>query len=276
MTRQRELALEQAVVDAWPALERQDLDGWLLRASGGPTHRGNSVATLAAGASLDLAARLERSAAWYRERGKPSMIQIGPCSVPTGLDAALEARGYRKEGEACMAVASPATVASRCAAFSPEASSLHVARRGGSPTSAFQGYVARSPSAEWLAIAGGASRFAASQHVFAGFLSRLDGRCRFVTARDHHAVPAGVCLCIASGGRLGIYSMLTLPAFRRRGAAKALLHSVASSALAEGLRELYLLVEVGNEAARALYAACGFEDVYSYHYRVLPLAPAAC
>jgi hypothetical protein len=34
--------LEQAVVFAWPASETADVDGWLLRASGGPTNRGNS------------------------------------------------------------------------------------------------------------------------------------------------------------------------------------------------------------------------------------------
>jgi hypothetical protein len=40
------LELEDMVVDAWPADEALNLRGWLLRRSGGPTHRGNSVATL--------------------------------------------------------------------------------------------------------------------------------------------------------------------------------------------------------------------------------------
>jgi hypothetical protein len=53
--------LEEAVVDAWPAAETADLDGWLLRASGGPSHRGNSVATLEAGSQLELDARIERA-----------------------------------------------------------------------------------------------------------------------------------------------------------------------------------------------------------------------
>ena len=97
--------LEQTVVDAWPAGETSELGGWALRSSGGPTHRGNSVATLDATGHMSLDARIERAEAWYRERGRPAQFQLGPCAAPTGLDAALSARGYRKSGEALCAVA---------------------------------------------------------------------------------------------------------------------------------------------------------------------------
>lgn len=244
--------LEQTVAGAWPAAERCELDGWLLRASGGPTHRGNSVATLAAGSALSLPQRIERVEAWYGERGKPAMLQVGPCAAPAGLDAALEARGYIKEGEAITALAPSAWVAA--------ASSC-----------ALRSAVENAPSEDWLSLAARASRFAAAPDVFLGFLARLEGRCHFVTAYVDGAA-AATCLCIATGARLGIYGMFTLPALRRRGAARATLLAAAKHALASGRSELYLLVESGNAAARALYAACGFRDVYSYHYRVRPAA----
>src|SRR5687767_4189672 len=60
--------LETMVVDAWPAAETLERDGWLLRASGGPTHRGNSVATLDATGVIGLDARIDDAEAWYRER----------------------------------------------------------------------------------------------------------------------------------------------------------------------------------------------------------------
>ena len=248
MSRARERELEEAVVDAWPAAERLELDGWLLRASGGPTHRGNSVATLAAGSALDLPDRIERMEEWYRERGKPAMVQVGPCAAPEGLDAALGARGYREEGAAIMAVASAELVAA-------------------ASVSGLDSGIERAPSAAWLSIVASSSRFAASPDVFFGFLARLEGRCRFVTAHVDGA-PAAICLCITSGTRLGVYAMLTVPAFRRRGAARATLHAAAKCALSDGQSELYLLVEGENVAARALYAQCGFRDVYRYHYRV--------
>ena len=244
-----ELELEQTVVDAWPALERVDLDGWLLRASGGPTHRGNSVATLAAGSALSLSARIDRVEAWYRERGKPPMLQVGPCAVPQGLDAELAARGYRQEGGALMTLANTQAVVL-------------------GSTTELRGEVDTTPSASWLAIAAGASRFASSREVFLGFLERLGDRCRFVTGYDKDGNAAAVCLGIASEARMGVYAMFTLPAYRRRGAARAALNALARDAIESGTSELYLLVEGENLAARGLYGACGFRDVYAYHYRV--------
>jgi GNAT superfamily N-acetyltransferase len=246
--------LEEAVVDAWPATETADLDGWLLRASGGPSHRGNSVATLDAGSELSLEARIERTEAWYRERGQSPMFQVGPCVAPAELDHVLVERGYRKQGEAVAAVAPPSLVLA-------------------STASALRTSVEARPSEDWREIALGASRFAASREVLLGFLARLGSRCRFATAYDAQGTLAASCVGIASEDRLGIYIMFCLPQLRRRGASRALLHALAASALADQMRELYLLVSVDNAPARALYAQAGFQDLYGYHYRILPPVP---
>jgi len=241
--------LEDAVVDAWPAAECEELDGWLLRASGGPTHRGNSVATLQATGALTLASRIEQAEAFYRARSLAPMFQVGPCALPAGLDKALEERGYVVEGEAMAAVASPADVISRL----PRTLEASVTAR---------------PSEAWLEIAGRASRFADTYDVFMGFLSRLGSRCRFVTARDARGHAVATCFGISSEERLGVYAMLTLPEAQRKGAGAALLRALAESALADRMAELYLLVETENAPARALYARAGFADLYRYHYRV--------
>jgi N-acetylglutamate synthase len=242
--------LEKTVVGAWPATETVNLDGWLLRASGGPTHRGNSVATLEAGLEMSLNTRIEHAEAWYFERDKPPMFQLGPCVAPAELDAVLAARGYCKEGEALLALAPSALVVQR----TPDAFSTRIESQ---------------PSETWLRIAARSSRFAATHDVLLGFLERLGTRCRFVTAYSAPGQPAAICIGISSERRLGVYAMLTLPDARRRGVAGAALHALAESAISEGTRELYLLVEAGNAPARALYARSGFQDVYGYHYRVL-------
>jgi GNAT superfamily N-acetyltransferase len=245
-----EYQFERMIVDAWPASEQIDLEGWLLRSSGGPTHRGNSVATLIADASGSLVERIERAEHWYGARRRSPMFQIGPCVAPADLDATLDARGYRKEGKAIVAVAPAALVARTSAAAN---GAVEVQPRAG---------------ADWLGLAAGASRHASSQDVFLGFLARLGNRCRFALARSASGSPAAVGLGIESGPYLGIYAMFTLPNFRRQGAARSLLRALGEQARAEGRRELYLLVEAGNIAARTLYAQYGFRDFYSYHYRV--------
>lgn len=50
----------------------------------------------------------------------------------------------------------------------------------------------------------------------------------------------------------------TAPGFRRRGVARALLAAAEDRARRLGLGRVSLETEVDNEAARALYAACGF------------------
>jgi GNAT superfamily N-acetyltransferase len=247
--KQRLRELEEAVVDAWPAADTADLDGWLLRASGGPTHRGNSVATLDADARLALDARIERTEAWYRERQRAAMFQIGPCVAPVELDHELVQRGYRKEGEAVAAVASPAVVRNLC-------------------DGELRARIEAKASPAWLALALGTSRFATTREVFQGFLARLGSRCRFATAFDAEGEPSASCLAISSEDRLGVYAMFSQPSQRRRGAARALLRELAQAALDEQMRELYLLVETANAPARALYARSGFQDLYQYHYRV--------
>jgi N-acetylglutamate synthase len=243
------LELERMVVDAWPAPHVEALEGWLLRSSGGPTHRGNSAATLAATGALTLEQRLERAESWYRERGQRAMFQLGPCAQPAGLDRALEDRGYVKAGGAMVAVAKTQTVAERT-------------------RSAVQSRAERDPGADWLAIAEGSSRHAASKDILRGFLTRLGSRCRYATAWVASDQPAGIGLGVLAPGWLGVYAMHTRPDLRRSGAARAVLHALAQSALGDGVGDMYLLVEPSNTPARALYAGAGFEDVYAYHYRV--------
>ena len=243
------LELEQRVVEAWPAAESEELDGWLLRCSGGPTHRGNSVATLAAGSVLSLAERIQRAERWYAERGRSAMIQIGPGAQPPELDRLLEQRGYLEHGDSRAAVAPTSTVLERT-------------------TTRLQTLVELQPSPAWLAIAEGSSRHASTKDIFRGFLRRLGPRCRYVTAWLTPDQPAAICLGISSPGQLGVYAMHTVPELRKRGAARAALQALAAHALERGDPELYLLVDAQNTPARALYAQSGFRDVYAYHYRI--------
>jgi ribosomal protein S18 acetylase RimI-like enzyme len=241
--------LERQVVGAWPAAEAQELDGWLLRSSGGPTHRGNSVATLAAGTRLSLDARIESTERWYRERGRPALLQIGPSAAPPELDTALERRGYAVYGDSLAALAMTSQVIERTA-------------------SPLRTTVEDAPSSAWLSVAEGSSRHASTKNIFRGFLARLGARCRYVTAWLGPEQPAAICLGVSSPGRLGVYAMHTVPELRQRGAARAALHAIATRAQAEGYGELYLLVDAQNSPALALYAQSGFRDVYRYHYRI--------
>jgi ribosomal protein S18 acetylase RimI-like enzyme len=245
-------SFERTVVEAWPAAETVQLAGWLLRASGGPTHRGNSVSTLGATGAHSIEDRLDLVEGWYRERQKRPMLQVGPCATPAGLEDVLKERGYKVEGEAVLCTGTPTEVNEHCA-------------------NRLETIVEYEAHTAWLELCGRASRFAATYDVFTGFLDRLGDRARFVSTRDEAGHTLATCLAVASPGegRLGIYAMFTRSDARRRGAARALLGAAAKAAMVENLSELYLQVETDNAAARALYAGTGFYDLFSYRYWAL-------
>ena len=62
------------------------------------------------------------------------------------------------------------------------------------------------PGPDWLGIVEGSSRHASSAEIFQGFLARLAGRCRFVTAWVAPDQPAAICLGVTSPGFRDAYS----------------------------------------------------------------------
>lgn len=65
--------VEHAAALAWPGLEQRWVNGWLLRAAGGHTHRGNSAVPL--GFEADASA-LPVIADWYAERGLTPWLSV--------------------------------------------------------------------------------------------------------------------------------------------------------------------------------------------------------
>lgn len=63
------------------------------------------------------------------------------------------------------------------------------------------------------------------------------------------------------GSEAELLSLGVLPAAQRRGLGQALLAAVTSAAKQAGAQKLFLEVDAGNAAARALYSKTGFERV---------------
>jgi N-acetylglutamate synthase len=76
--------LEHAAAFAWPGVERQWLDGWLLRAGHGVTFRANSAVPLDISAHADA---IPAITAWYTQRGLPPRLAIPDrlLPLPAGL-----------------------------------------------------------------------------------------------------------------------------------------------------------------------------------------------
>ncbi len=69
-----------------------------------------------------------------------------------------------------------------------------------------------------------------------------------------------------SQGWASVHGMRTLPGYRGRGMAGAILQIIAKEAKSRGLGRAFLQVEAGNTGAQALYSRFGFAPAWDYAY----------
>lgn len=78
--------------------------------------------------------------------------------------------------------------------------------------------------------------------------------------------PAAAGVGNFSHGWASVHGMRTVTGYRNRGFAQCILTALAKEAGARRLERFFLQVEVGNEAALALYRRAGFSTAWGYHY----------
>ncbi|MFF1383198.1 GNAT family N-acetyltransferase [Arthrobacter sp. NPDC058288] len=248
--------IESAMDAAWPAPDRDESGGWVLRAAGGVTQRANSIwpRSEPAGTHHDRMAKLRDARGWYRRRRLPVIFQVFDDSRSAALNAVLDEEGFTRQSETLILVRD----ASAAAASAGEAPDAGVE-------------LSAEPSAEWLQLwwsvdgRGGEESLATARGILEGC------RSLYALVRDDDGVPAAVGrLAVPSGTERrqgGLYAMATRQDARRRGYATRILRSLLRQGDANGLSGYWLLVTAANAGARELYARSGFTEAGRYCYR---------
>lgn len=248
------LMLETLAAHAWPAAEVEPCDGWQLRSTQGVTRRANSVWPNSNDGALALETKLAHAERFYTERNLPVRFQICDVMQPAELDDVLAARGYALEAPTFVQIAPLRTLLERLPSL------RHYP--------AFEVEVSEEFDAAWFDLYCTAEQIGGrAAAVRRSILERIAPLHGFVTLYAD-SIPAAVGLGVVEEGWLGIFSMATLPAFRRRGAARAILRTLAVWAQLYDAHSSYLQVMEENLPAQRLYASAGFRTAYRYYYRV--------
>ncbi len=234
--------IEAAAVRGWPALESAPIDGWLWRYTSGGSIRANSVAALGYTGD-DIERSISKCEKRYAARGAPCVFTITGVAAPSGLDAVLERRGYRRGDD-------HVTMAKR---VDPDAALPDGVAVGTQPTNGWMEAYLSGLSLDRREVA---PRLIANLPSSAVFLSYDIG---------HRAISSG--LTVVDAGVASVQCMATLPEGRRKGGAQAVLGGIEAIAAQNGVAWLYLQTGGDNIAAQNLYSRCGFEVVSHYHTR---------
>jgi ribosomal protein S18 acetylase RimI-like enzyme len=238
--------LEELAARAWPALETERGDGWLLRRTPSVRRRRLNSA-LPLGSDRATIGEVER---FYRDRAMTPRVQVAPAEELGALDAELAARGWHADGPTDILFAACDDVLGLSVA--DVAVSLRPA-----------------VDPEWLDAWIAAEGRPDARETYVGVLQRIPSPAGFAVARVEGRA-AGVGLAVCERGWSGVFCMAVDPVSRRRGVARAVLRALAEWSRAQGARRLYLQVECDNAPAQALYASMGFARSHGYHFRAAP------
>lgn len=243
----------EAVMDAaWPAPDREESGGWVLRAADGVTQRANSIWPRSEpdGTPHDRLAWLRDARAWYRSRRLPVIFQVFDNARSAALNAVLDEEGFTRQSETLILVRGAG---------------------GDIPVPDTGIELSARPTDEWLRLwwsvdgRGDEDSLAAARGILEGCESL------YALVRDDDGVPAAVGrLAVPPGGAGswgGLYCMATRPDARRRGYSNRVLRSLLGAGAAQGLVGYWLLVTAANSGARELYARAGFRETGRYLYR---------
>jgi GNAT superfamily N-acetyltransferase len=237
-----EWRVEEACLNAWPALREVLLDGWVLRFSEGLTRRANSANPLGPDSEVDLRA----CETLYRRLGLPTIIRVLSLIDPS-VDDRLAKGGYTGEGESRVLYGPIEDVE---AARDPDVGLLD------------------EPTPEWFGAMAVLQNHSSDQAAtYRRIVGQLAIPAAFAALSDEGGIVA-LAYGALHNGLLCYESVITDRLRRRRGWGRRIIKALAGWARDQGAVGVCLEVEAHNAPARALYDAIGLKtELYRYHYR---------
>lgn len=239
--------VEQACLNAWPALRSAQHGDWLLRFGDGLSRRSNSVNPL-----HDRAGTIADDLAYfgdvYGALGYRLIVRVP--TLLAGIDQLnreLDQHGFNVEGETCTLLRE---FGNATFADDPDVTIISEA------------------NAEWLsAIARLQAQSSSHAAIYARVVDAIALPTGFASVRRDGEIVA-TAYGVISGDLLVVESVVVDETLRGQGLGRRLMTALFGWAISHGAKAVCLQVVADNTAGRALYASLGFDqELYRYWYR---------
>ena len=233
--------VEEASLNAWPAMHQLLLDGWLLRFARGFTKRANSISPIYPALS-PVDEKIRYCENLYAREHLETLFRLTSIGSDPGLDDVLDSRGYSVSDRSLVLLRSTNIEA-------PKATVRFVSL------------------AQWQPIYANAAELpSTAQQIQRVLLGAIRSETGYAVLTDDEG-PIACGLAVIDGDLLGLFDIVTHPDRVREGAASEIVRALMRWGADRGASRVYLQMVADNAPAAALYRGLGFETLYHYWYR---------
>ncbi len=239
----KNIQIEIAGLNAWPAFEQIVDNGWISRFADGYTKRSNSVTILRPGAD-SLENRILHYERQYNAKGQPCIFRLLSLNNNAEVESILDSRNYT-DGDHTLVL------------------SQDLENREFPPV-VFDSITVD----EWIKYYCELSCKDIKDHsIHIKMINSIKGKYLLaVLPENGNAVSSG--LGVIWDGILGIFDIVTHPQHRKKGCGYKLINGMLNWAVQNNASAAYVQVVVENTPATGLYQKLGFELSYEYNYKI--------
>jgi N-acetylglutamate synthase len=242
-------ALEQSLLQVWPAVKTHMIDGWAVRFAGGYTGRANSASAIVPGAHIDNAF-VTRIVEMYDQEKLTPQFRVSPVAS-SDTAKILQQRGFVSRGLAHTMIAD----------IKPQ----HLAHD-------LRVHLSSHPDMSWcLGVTSRQEKAKRNPDALHAIVNRIQVPVQFATVViEGEALGFGIAAIDRGWMELG--SIVMDEKHRGKGLGRALVSTLLRWATEQQVEKTFLQVEVGNATALALYRSLGFDVLYDYDTLFLPVS----
>ncbi|MCS7222623.1 MAG: GNAT family N-acetyltransferase [Anaerolineae bacterium] len=192
----------------------------------------------------------QEARAFFAQRGRSAQLQVNPWAASPRLREALAQAGWIRVEDIIVMVAD--------APPEPSPPSPHLSWH----------VVEASEMSQWVSVLVGSFELPASPTFTASLCRRFRQGTTVSYLAEWDGKPAGCAQLFREAGVAGIYAVGTLPAFRRRGIASALVGHLMREAIAH--EDHVCLQVIAGSPAEQVYVRLGFQRLFAQECYYLP------